>query len=98
MTADVDIVVASAEDALLVPNQAIESDRAAGRYYVTRQRSDGTTERIEVLISLRDESQTQILDGLEEGSIVVLPQIPEQGLSEQGFRPGQGSPFGGSGP
>ena len=42
MTADVDIVVASAEDALLVPNQAIEADREAGRYYVTRQTARGT--------------------------------------------------------
>jgi HlyD family secretion protein len=112
MTADVDIVVASAKDALLVPNQAIESDRAAGRYYVNIPRAGGltglpagdsggaaegsATERVEVIIGLRDESQTQVLEGLSEGSLVVLPQVPEQTQSEQRFGPGGGGgPFGG---
>ena len=96
MTADVDIVTGSAEDALLVPNRAIEADRAAGRYYVIRQLAGGTTERLEVFIGLRDEANTQIVEGLEEGDIVVLPVIPEQVESERQFGPGQGGgPFGG---
>jgi HlyD family secretion protein len=96
MTADVDIVVDSAEDALLVPNRAIEADREAGRYYVTRQAALGATERLEIVIGLRDESNTQILEGLEEGDVVVLPQIPEQTPFGQQFGPGQGGgPFGG---
>ena len=96
MTADVDVVTDSAEDALLVPNRAIEADRAEGRYYVTRQRGDGTTERLEVVIGLRDEVSTQILEGLEEGDIVVLPKVPEQTPFEQQFGPGgRGGSFGG---
>ncbi len=96
MTADVDIVVARAEDALLVPNRAIEADREAGRYYVTRQKADGSVERLEVRIGLRDESQTQIVEGLEEGDKLVLPEVPEQTQSTQRFGPGsQGGPFGG---
>jgi hypothetical protein len=94
----VDIVAASAEDALLVPNQAIESDRAAGRYYVNIPGTDGTTERLEVFIGLRDENQTQVVEGLSEGSLVVLPQVPEQTETEQRFGgPGGqgGGPFGG---
>jgi HlyD family secretion protein len=97
MTADVDIVTDSAEDALLVPNRAIEADRKAGRYYVTRQRADGTTERLEVVIGLRDEANTQIVEGLEEGDRLVLPEVPEQTPFEQQFGPpGQGGArFGG---
>ena len=97
MTADVDVVTDSAEDALLVPNRAIEADRKAGRYYVTRQRADGTTERLEVVIGLRDEANTQILEGLEEGDRLVLPEVPEQRQMEEQFGPGQGGgmPFGG---
>ena len=96
MTADVDIVVAGAEGALLVPNRAIEADREAGLYYVTRQGSLGTTERLAVLIGLRDESQTQVVEGLEEGDVLVLPVVPEQGQEQQGFGTGRGrSPFGG---
>jgi HlyD family secretion protein len=96
MTADVDIVTDSAEDALLVPNRAIEADRAAGRYYVTRQLTDVTTERLEVVIGLRDELNTQILEGLEEGDRLALPEVPEQGQIEGQFGPGQGGgmPFG----
>ena len=98
MTADVDIVVARAEEALLVPNRAIEADREAGRYYVTRLKPDGTTERLEVRIGLRDEANTQILEGLDEGDVLVLPQVPEQGQGEESFGPqgpGGGGPFGG---
>jgi RND family efflux transporter MFP subunit len=98
MTADLDIVAESANDALLVPNQAVESDRAAGRYYVTILLPDRTTERVEVIIGLRDENQTQIIEGLEEGAVVVLPQVPEQVITEQQFGPpggGGGGRFGG---
>jgi HlyD family secretion protein len=96
MTADVDMVVASAKDALLVPNRAIEADREAGRYYVQRQNADGSFERIEVQIGLRTESQTQILDGLVEGDRLVLPEVPGQGEEFSGpgmfggMRPGGG--------
>jgi HlyD family secretion protein len=92
MTADVDVVVARVEDALLVPNRAIEADREASRYYVTRLKGDGTSERLEVRIGLRDESQTQILEGLEEGQTLVLPTVPEQGADD-----GRTMPFGGPG-
>ena len=90
MTADVEIVTDSAADALLVPNWAIEADREAGRYYVTRQKALGGTERLEVGIGMRDEVNTQILEGVEEGDKLVLPTIPEQG-EDSGFRrPGEG--------
>jgi multidrug resistance efflux pump len=95
MTADVDIVAASVEDTLLVPNQAIESDRSAGKFYVHVPRLDGSTERLEVVIGLRDENQTEILEGLQEGDMVVLPQLPEQIQTEQRFGPPRGE--GGSG-
>jgi HlyD family secretion protein len=96
MTADVDVVVASAEGVLLVPNRAVEADREAGRYYVNRQTTPGTAERLEVQIGLRDESHTQILEGLAEGDVLVLPQVPEQGQEGQGsgMGGGGGMPFG----
>jgi HlyD family secretion protein len=97
MTADVDIVADSAEDALLVPNQAIEADREASRYYVILQKPDGTTERLEVQIGLRDGSHTQIVEGLNEGDLVILPEVPEQIQTERSFGPGGqgGGGFGG---
>jgi multidrug efflux pump subunit AcrA (membrane-fusion protein) len=95
MTADVDIVVARADEAMLVPNRAITADRAAGRYYVELARVDGTTERREVRIGIRNESQTQILEGLDEGVQVVLPEIPGQNDRDNDSRgPFGGGPFG----
>jgi HlyD family secretion protein len=90
MTADVDIVTSSVDDTILVPNRAIEADRVAGRYFVTVLNPDGTTERIEVQIGLRDEDYTEVLDKLEEGAQVVVPEIPDQ-------IEGPGGPFGGGG-
>jgi len=81
MTTNVDVITARVEDVLVVPNQAIESDREAGRYYVTRLISPGNTERIEIEIGLRDEYKTQILSGVDEGDVLVLPQI--QGASDE---------------
>jgi HlyD family secretion protein len=92
MTADVDIVAGSATDALLVPNRAIEVDREEGRYYVTRQKALGATERLEVRIGMRDQVNTQILEGVEEGDKLVLPVVPEQ-VEDSGF----GGPGGGGG-
>jgi HlyD family secretion protein len=92
MTANVDVVVAQSEDALLVPNRAIEADREAGRYYVTRQLSDGTIQRLEVRIGLRDSTHTQILEGLKEGDLVVLPELPPQDTGSNQM----GGPFGDS--
>jgi multidrug efflux pump subunit AcrA (membrane-fusion protein) len=94
MTADVDIVVARADEALLVPNRAITADRGAGRYFVELWSDDGTTKRQEVRAGIRNESQTQILEGLEEGAVVVLPEIPNQSAEDDQSR----GPFGGGGP
>ena len=94
MTADVDIVVARADETLLIPNRAITADRTAGRYYVDRLRADGMAERLEVRIGIRNESQTQILEGLKEGDQVVLPEVPGQSQESDESR----GPFGGGGP
>jgi HlyD family secretion protein len=90
MTANVDIVAASADDTLLVPSRAVTADREAGRYYVTRQIADGSIQRLEVRIGLRSESETQILEGLNEGDRVVLPQLPttQPGFPTPSFRGG----------
>jgi HlyD family secretion protein len=94
MTADVDIVVAQAEEALLVPNRAITADRTSGRYFVDLVYLDGTTERQEVRVGIRGEGQSQILEGLDEGAQVALPVVPEQNADESRGPFGGGGPFG----
>jgi len=85
MTSEVSIVAARADDALLVPNRAITADREAGRYYVTIQRTGGITEKVEVQIGLRDGTQTQIVEGANEGDTLVLPQVQTSTDQNQGF-------------
>jgi HlyD family secretion protein len=89
-TADVEIQVAMVEDGLLVPNRAITADREAGRYFVNRQKAFGSTEQVEVQIGLRDSDFTQVLEGIEEGDKVVLPEVPTQTEDAGGFGPGGG--------
>ena len=85
MTSEVSIVAARADDALLAPNRAITADREAGRYYVTIQHADGVTEKVEVHIGLRDGAQTQILEGVNVGDRLVLPQVQTSTEQNQGF-------------
>jgi HlyD family secretion protein len=75
MTTILNIVVASADNALLVPNQAVSADRQANKYYVTRLLPDGTIQRLEVRIGLQNDSETQIVQGVNAGDKLVLPQI-----------------------
>jgi HlyD family secretion protein len=75
MTTDLEIVTASAKDALLVPSRAVTADRVAGRYFVTRLGASGKEELVEVTVGLINGSFTQVIDGLREGDVVALTQI-----------------------
>lgn len=84
MTANANLLTAQRDDVLLLPSQAIIADRAAGRFYVelvigdAQQTADGAestgvpVERVEVVIGLRDDENTQILEGLQEGDRVRI--------------------------
>jgi multidrug efflux pump subunit AcrA (membrane-fusion protein) len=96
MTADVDIVVAEAEDVLLVPNRVIDADREAGRYFVNMPGPAESSERVEVQIGLRDRTHTEIVAGLEAGDELLLPQVPGQSEEQAGTgMPMQGPQGGG---
>lgn len=71
MTANAQLITANREDVLLLPNQAITADRAAGSYFVQLVQGE-TTEQVEVTIGLRDRQYTQILSGLAEGDAVQI--------------------------
>ena len=87
MTANATLLTAQREDVLLLPSRAVIVDRQAGEYYVDlvtddgRQTADGetvgseserTVQRVEVIIGMRDDRNTQILQGLQEGDRVLL--------------------------
>ncbi len=67
MTAEVEIVIASQENALIVPLRAIQSED--GKSYVSRLVGDHV-EQVEVELGLMTDTEVEILSGLEEGDIV----------------------------
>ncbi|MFP3897387.1 MAG: efflux RND transporter periplasmic adaptor subunit [Anaerolineales bacterium] len=91
MTVDVEIVVERAEDAVLVPNQAITEDREQGVYFVNK-RTPTEPQRVEVELGLRSDTYSQVVSGIEEGDQVQLI-VPTQNGDED--RPGGRRPFGG---
>ena len=95
MTANADLVTASRQGVLLLPNRAIIADRQAGRFYVNKVTTDAdgrqTTEQVEVTIGLRDGQNTEIKSGLAEGEQVLI------GNSLPISSPFEGGPPGGNG-
>lgn len=74
MTANLDIMTASKENALVVPNTAL-LPRGAGRV-VQVLNADGTTREVEVTTGLTDGVNTEIVSGLREGDqIVTNPNV-----------------------
>jgi HlyD family secretion protein len=69
MTADLDITIATKEDAIVVPNTALQPNGAG--YVVQMLNSDGTTRNVEVETGLSDGVKTEIVSGLNEGDAVV---------------------------
>jgi HlyD family secretion protein len=69
MTAEVEIIAGQAEDALLVPVQALR-ETVPGQYTVFVVGADGKLELRPVEIGLKDFANAQVLAGLEKGEVV----------------------------
>lgn len=97
MTANVEILVESLQDVLLVPLEFITSSDGKSKVLTT----DGTTgppKLVEVVTGASDTSRIQILAGLREGQQIMLPgsgAAAAQGERPGGFPPGGGFPRGG---
>jgi HlyD family secretion protein len=72
MTSTATIVVNELHDVATVPNRFIRIDRATQQAYVTIQRSDGAFEEVPIELGVRNETDSQIISGLEAGQKVVL--------------------------
>ena len=70
MNASVTIIVDRAQDVLLVPAQAIQTE--GFRSVVEVQKDDGSTENVAVQTGLTDGTNTEITQGLEEGQTIVV--------------------------
>lgn len=72
MNTTASIVIRDLQDALVIANRFIRIDRGTQEAFVTVQRENNRFEEIEVTLGLRNETQTQIVSGLEDGDRVVL--------------------------
>jgi HlyD family secretion protein len=88
MTVTVNVLVADVEDTLVVPNWALRFDAETGDVYVNVEQ-DGGIERRAVELGLRNESISQITNGLQEGDIIGV--VSDGQTEENSFR----GPFGG---
>ena len=92
-TADVSIETGSASNVLYVPTSAITT---AGGISTVTVRTDGVDTPTVVQTGLEGNSRTEIVSGLAEGDVVVIPTAANSGT---GFTfPGGGSPLGGGFP
>jgi multidrug efflux pump subunit AcrA (membrane-fusion protein) len=71
MNASVTLIVDSAQNVLVVPEAAIQTE--GPNSVVEVQKEDGTTEKVTVQTGLSDGSNIEITDGLEEGQTVIIP-------------------------
>ncbi|VDS08182.1 Macrolide export protein MacA [Paracoccus haematequi] len=71
MTAQVHIVLGSAQDVLTVPSMALGSPGPDGRYRLQVQGSDGTLSERVVSVGLNDKVMAEITEGLAEGEKIV---------------------------
>jgi multidrug efflux pump subunit AcrA (membrane-fusion protein) len=98
MNASVTIIVDQAQDVLMVPEGAVQSQ---GRNSVVEvQKDDGSTEKVIVQTGLSDGTNIEITQGLEEGQTVVIPSrvatTSAQATQAAGFQQGGfGFPEGG---
>lgn len=92
MTANASLVTAEKGDVLLVPNAAINVDRTNGTYSVQRLSGD-QIETVKIAVGLRDSQNTEVLDGLAAGDVLVIGGAVETTFPGPGA--GQG-PFGGN--
>lgn len=72
LTTEQEVTFYEKEDAITLPKDAIQ-EKADGTYFVLVKLSEGDPEERTVELGRSHEDQTEILSGLEEGQVVLLP-------------------------
>ena len=84
MSATSNITSNSRENVLLVPNRAVQVDRASGQMYVERLK-DGTPQKVEVHLGLRDDQNSEVRQGLGDGDQVIIRNVSSLERLQQTF-------------
>lgn len=72
MSATATIVVNEVDETLVLPNRFIRIDRTTQEAFVTIEREPGLFEEIPVVLGARNETESEIISGLQAGQRVVL--------------------------
>ncbi|MCL4250799.1 MAG: HlyD family efflux transporter periplasmic adaptor subunit [Anaerolineae bacterium] len=79
MTATASILISERPDTLVLANRFIRIDRDTGEAFVTIQNADGAYEEIPVALGARNETESELLSGVDEGTRVIL--VPQAALT-----------------
>jgi len=71
MSGTANVILASSTNTLTVPNLAVKT--ASGRRYLTVMK-DGQSVDTDVTFGIANDTVTEVLTGVQEGDVVVLPQ------------------------
>jgi HlyD family secretion protein len=83
MSATATIIADEVFDVLRLSNRFIRLDRMTQQAFVTVQQADGSLQEVQVVLGRRNETYSEIVEGLQVGDTVVL--LPRSFLSEFGF-------------
>jgi macrolide-specific efflux system membrane fusion protein len=72
MTAEIHIIIGSAQDVLTLPSAALGRRNKDGEYTVTVKGKDGKTSQKTITVGLNNKINAEIKSGLEEGEEVVI--------------------------
>ncbi len=73
MSANADVITQVRDNVLVIPNWTIRIDRQTGKSYVDIKRGD-KIEEIEIATGLRNANESEVISGLNEGDVLVVPQ------------------------
>lgn len=92
MTAQVNIVMASASNAIIVPSAAIERRGREGSFVKVVQ-PNGEIEQRKVKVGINTSISTQVLEGLKEGDKVVVAEVTAEQKASQSQSRTTGNPL-----
>jgi multidrug efflux pump subunit AcrA (membrane-fusion protein) len=84
MSATANITSSAREDVLLVPNRAVRRDRETGKTFVERLVGN-TPGSVEIRLGLRDEQQSEVRAGLNEGDQIAIRDVSSLQKLQQTF-------------
>ena len=87
MSGKTEVVVAKAEDVLVITTSLMTRDPNTDEFTVERLIAGDKVETIKVKTGISDESMTEITEGLHEGDVLLMPGATESAGGEPGVTP-----------